>query len=195
MNPDPDYSAAYVILKTSDPHGLEGHGLTFTIGRGNELCVAAVEALAPFVIGCTLESIAADMGAFWRRIVGDSQLRWVGPEKGVIHLATAALVNAVWDLWAKVESKPLWRLLADMTPEEIVMSFGLNTQVQITEPIKTTHRIVMNFYTAKRLFHLLGQVIAQHEAAFGPLELDANRRVRAVPRPSTPPSTLKPGPA
>jgi L-fuconate dehydratase len=120
MNADPDYSAAYVVLHTDADDGLQGHGLTFTIGRGNELCVAAVEALAPFVIGCTLESIAADMGAFWRRIVGDSQLRWVGPEKGVIHLATAAVVNAVWDLWAKVEGKPLWRLLADMTPEEIV---------------------------------------------------------------------------
>jgi L-fuconate dehydratase len=120
MNADPDYSAAYVVLHTDADDGLQGHGLTFTIGRGNELCVAAVEALAPFVIGCTLGSIAADMGAFWRRIVGDSQLRWVGPEKGVIHLATAAVVNAVWDLWAKVEGKPLWRLLADMTPEEIV---------------------------------------------------------------------------
>jgi len=83
----------------------------------------------------------------------------------------------------------------NMTPEELVLSFGMNTQVQITDPIKTTHRIVMNFYTAKRLFHLLGQVIAQHEAAFGPLELDANRRVRSVARPAAPPSTLKPGPA
>jgi len=83
----------------------------------------------------------------------------------------------------------------NMTPEEIVMSFGLNTQVQITEPIKTTHRLVMNFYTAKRLFNLLGQVIGNHEAAFGPLELDAQRRVRVVARPSAPPATLKPGPA
>jgi L-fuconate dehydratase len=120
MNADPDYSAAYVILRTDSPDGLEGHGLTFTIGRGNELCVAAVRALAPFVRGLTLEQIAGDMGAFWRRIVGDSQLRWVGPEKGVIHLATAAVVNAVWDLWAKSEGKPLWKLLADMSPEELV---------------------------------------------------------------------------
>ncbi len=119
MNPDPDYSAAYVVLGT-DRDGLEGHGLTFTIGRGNELCVAAVEALAPLVLGLTLESITADMGAFWRRVVGDSQLRWVGPEKGVLHLATAAVVNAVWDLWAKAEGKPLWKLLVDMTPEELV---------------------------------------------------------------------------
>jgi L-fuconate dehydratase len=120
MNPDPDYSAAYVILHTDAGDGLEGHGLTFTIGRGNELCVAAVAALAPMVQGATLESITADMGRFWRRIVGDSQLRWVGPEKGVLHLATAALVNAVWDLWAKVEGKPLWELLADLGPEELV---------------------------------------------------------------------------
>lgn len=120
MNPDPDYSAAYVILKTDHPGGLEGHGLTFTIGRGNQLCVAAIEALVPLVQGKTLESFTADMGAFWHMITGDSQLRWVGPEKGVIHLATAAVVNAVWDLWAKVEGKPLWQLVADMTPEEFV---------------------------------------------------------------------------
>jgi L-fuconate dehydratase len=118
MNQDPDYSAAYVILKTdADP---KGHGLTFTIGRGNELCVAAIEALAPLVVGETLESFTQDMGAFWRRITGNSQLRWVGPEKGVIHLATGAVVNAVWDLYAKTEGKPLWKLLVDMSPEEIV---------------------------------------------------------------------------
>jgi len=120
MNPDPDYSAAYVVLHTDAADGHEGHGLTFTIGRGNELCVAAVEALAPLVRGMALEEITADMGAFWRRIVGETQLRWVGPEKGVLHLATAALVNAVWDLWAKVEEKPLWKLLADMSPEALV---------------------------------------------------------------------------
>ncbi|MDQ4128335.1 MAG: L-fuconate dehydratase [Actinomycetota bacterium] len=118
MNQAPDYSAAYVILKTDS--NLEGHGLTFTIGRGNELCVAAIDALAPLVVGRTLESFAEDMGAFWRHVTGDSQLRWVGPEKGVIHLATAAVVNAVWDLYAKSEGKPLWKLLSDMSPEELV---------------------------------------------------------------------------
>src|ERR1700730_4544808 len=122
MNPSPDYSAAYVILETDHPAGIEGHGLTFTIGRGNELCVAAIRSLAPLVLGRTLESFIANMGAFWRHITGDSQLRWVGPEKGVIHLATAAIVNAVWDLYAKSENKPLWKLLADMSPEEIVRS-------------------------------------------------------------------------
>jgi L-fuconate dehydratase len=120
MNPDPDYSAAYVILRTDRDDGLEGHGLTFTIGRGNELCVAAAQSLASLVVGLSLDEIAADMGAFWRRMVGDTQLRWVGPEKGVLHLATAAVVNAVWDLWAKVEGKPLWKLLADLSPEELV---------------------------------------------------------------------------
>jgi L-fuconate dehydratase len=120
MNPDPDYSAAYAILETDRPDGLAGHGLTFTLGRGNEVCVAAIEALAPHLEGLTLEEIAADMAGFWRSLVGDSQVRWLGPEKGVIHLATAALVNAVWDLYAKVEGKPLWKLLADMSPEQLV---------------------------------------------------------------------------
>jgi L-fuconate dehydratase len=120
MNPDPDYSAAYVVLRTDGPAGLEGHGMTFTIGRGNELCVAAIRALGPLVVGKTLGSFTDNMGAFWRLVTGDSQLRWVGPEKGVIHLATAAVVNAVWDLWAKAEAKPVWRLLCEMTPQELV---------------------------------------------------------------------------
>ncbi len=119
MNPDPDYSAAYVTLGT-DAEGVEGHGLTFTLGKGNELCVAAVAALAPLVIGRSLSDISANMAAFWRDIACANQLRWVGPEKGVIHLATAAVVNAIWDLWAKVERKPVWRLVADMTPEQFV---------------------------------------------------------------------------
>lgn len=119
MNRDPDYSAAYVILKTDRP-GLEGHGLTFTIGRGNEVCCAAVRALAPLVEGLDLDWIKEDGARFWRRITGDSQLRWIGPDKGAMHLATGAVVNAVWDLWAKAEGKPVWRLVADMRPEEIV---------------------------------------------------------------------------
>jgi L-fuconate dehydratase len=120
MNPDPDYSAAYVVLETDHPAGLEGHGLTFTIGRGTELCVTAVELLSGQVAGRTVEAIASDMAGFWRGLVADSQLRWLGPEKGVVHLATAALVNAVWDLYAKVEGKPLWKLLSDMSPEQLV---------------------------------------------------------------------------
>ncbi|CAM3699498.1 L-fuconate dehydratase [Castellaniella denitrificans] len=119
MNPDPDYSAAYAILRT-DVDGLEGHGLTFTIGRGTEICCAAIEALKPRLVGLDLDWITEDMGRFWRHMTSDSQLRWIGPDKGAIHLATAALVNAVWDLWAKAEGKPVWRLVADMTPEQIV---------------------------------------------------------------------------
>ena len=118
MNPDPDYSAAYVILETDGDH--EGHGLTFTLGRGNELCVAAIESLAPRVVGYSLEEIVSDMGAFWRHVTGDSQLRWVGPDKGVIHLATGAVVNAVWDLWARHEGKPVWQLVNEMTSEQII---------------------------------------------------------------------------
>jgi L-fuconate dehydratase len=115
---DPDYSAAYVILRTDG--GLEGHGLTFTIGRGNEVCAAAIDAFRHLVVGQRLEEITADFAAFWRRLASDSQLRWLGPEKGVIHLALAAIVNAVWDLYAKAERKPVWKLLADMTPRQIV---------------------------------------------------------------------------
>jgi L-fuconate dehydratase len=119
MNPDPDYSAAYVVLETDAP-GLEGHGLTFTIGRGNEICCAAIRAMAHLVVGLDLDWIAADMGRFWRHVTSDSQLRWIGPDKGAIHLATGAVVNAVWDLWAKSVGKPVWQLVADMSPEEIV---------------------------------------------------------------------------
>jgi L-fuconate dehydratase len=118
MHPDPDYSGAYVILRTDD--GMEGHGLAFTIGRGTEVVVAAIEAFRPLVVGLDLEAVLADTAAFWRRLAGDGQLRWLGPEKGVVHLATAAVVNAVWDLYAKREGKPLWKLLAHMTPEQIV---------------------------------------------------------------------------
>lgn len=121
MNAAPDYSAAYVILHTDSDAGIEGHGLTFTIGRGNDICVAAVRALAGFVVGRTLQEITSDMGAFWRHITsGDSQLRWLGPDKGVMHMATAAIVNAIWDLWAKSEGKPVWKLLVDMSPEDLV---------------------------------------------------------------------------
>src|SRR5882724_11939255 len=120
MHPDPDYSAAYVALRTDADDGIEGHGLTFTIGRGTEICVLAAQALAPLVVGRSLEGIENDMAGFWRSLVSDSRLRWLGPEKGVVHLAAAAVVNAIWDLWAKREGKPVWKLLADMSPEQIV---------------------------------------------------------------------------
>jgi L-fuconate dehydratase len=118
MNPDPDYSAAYVILGTDG--ALEGHGLTFTIGRGNEVVVAAIKALESRVIGLELAWIAENPGRFWRHITGDSQLRWIGPDKGAMHLATGAVVNAVWDLLGKEAKKPVWQLVAEMTPEQLV---------------------------------------------------------------------------
>lgn len=116
----PDYSAAYVVLKTDSPAGLEGCGLTFTPGRGTEVVVAGIEALKPMVVGKTVESIFADCRSFWRLLTNDGQLRWLGPEKGVIHLATSAIVNALWDLYAKSQDKPLWKLLADMPPADLV---------------------------------------------------------------------------
>lgn len=119
MNPDPDYSAAYVVLETDQP-GMEGHGLTFTIGRGNEICCAAIEAMRHLVVGLDMAWVTEDMGRFWRHITSDSQLRWIGPDKGAIHLATGAVVNAVWDLWAKQEGVPVWELVSRMSPEEIV---------------------------------------------------------------------------
>jgi len=119
MNPDPDYSAAYVVLKTDG--SLEGHGLTFTIGRGNQICVHAIRAMEHLVVGECLEDITADFGAYWKHVVsGDRQLRWLGPEKGVMHLAAAAIINAIWDLYAKGQGKPLWKLLADMSAHELV---------------------------------------------------------------------------
>ena len=122
MHLDPDYSAAYVILRTDG--GPEGHGLTFTIGRGNEVCALAIEAFRSHVVGQRLSDITQDFGGFWQRLAEDSQLRWLGPEKGVIHLALAAIVNAIWDLHAKHLRKPLWKVLVDMTPQQIVSSIN-----------------------------------------------------------------------
>jgi len=120
MNQDPDYSAAYVVIRTDVDDGLEGHGFAFTIGRGNDVQVAAIQALAPYLVGKGLAELLGDMGATWRLFVHDAQLRWLGPEKGVMHMAIAAVVNALWDLRAKRAGKPLWRLLADLSPAELV---------------------------------------------------------------------------
>ncbi|WP_306319910.1 MULTISPECIES: L-fuconate dehydratase [unclassified Streptomyces] len=120
MNPDPDYSAAYVVLRTDDPDGHEGHGFTFTIGRGNDVQVAAIRALRHHVVGRPIDTLCADPGSLNRDLVGDSQLRWLGPEKGVMHMAIGAVVNAAWDLAAKRAGKPLWRLLAEAEPEWLV---------------------------------------------------------------------------
>jgi L-fuconate dehydratase len=120
MHQKPDYSCAYVVLRTDSDDGIQGCGLTFTNGRGTEVVVAAIRALEFLVVGLTLEEITADMRKFWRSLTSEDQLRWLGPEKGVIHLAAGAIINAVWDLWAKSEGKPLFQLLADLAPEEIV---------------------------------------------------------------------------
>ncbi|WP_380174290.1 L-fuconate dehydratase [Kineococcus sp. DHX-1] len=120
MNPDPDYSAAYLVVGTDDPDGLEGHGFAFTIGRGNDVQVAAIDALAGHLLGRDVEAVLADMGATSKSFVDDSQLRWLGPEKGVMHMAISAVVNALWDLKAKRAGLPLWDLLSRMTPEELV---------------------------------------------------------------------------
>lgn len=120
MNPDPDYSAAYVVLRTDAADGHEGHGFAFTIGRGNEVQVAAIEALSGHLVGRDLDELCADPSTLNRDLIGDSQLRWLGPEKGVMHMAIGAVVNAVWDLAAKRAGLPLWRLLAEAEPEWIV---------------------------------------------------------------------------
>lgn len=148
MNPDPDYSAAYVVLKTNIP-GLEGHGLTFTIGRGNELCVKAIESLSYLIINKSLLSFTQNMGAFWAMITGDSQLRWLGPDKGVIHLAIGAVVNAVWDLYAKAEKKPLWKLLADMAPEEFVACVDFKYITDVITPEEAIEILRQNESTKK----------------------------------------------
>lgn len=118
MNPDPDYSAAYVILKTDGD--IEGHGLTFTIGRGNNIVCAAIEAMRHLVVGLDLDWVRADPGRMWRHLTSDSQLRWIGPDKGAMHLATGAVVNAIWDLLAKESGKPVWQLVGDMSAEEVL---------------------------------------------------------------------------
>ncbi len=120
MNLDPDYSAAYLRIETDAADGFEGHGFVFTIGRGNDVQVAAIDALASHLVGRSVESLLGDMGATWRELVWDSQLRWLGPEKGVMHMAIGAVINALWDLKAKRAGMPLWQLLSRMTPEEIV---------------------------------------------------------------------------
>lgn len=120
MNPDPDYSAAYVVLRTDDPDGLEGHGFCFTIGRGNDVTAAAIRSLRPYVLGRGVDSVTGDLGGLHRELTHDSQLRWLGPEKGVMHMAAGAVINAAWDLAAKRAGQPVWEFLASMSPEQIV---------------------------------------------------------------------------
>ncbi|MEE6464333.1 hypothetical protein FKM82_006232 [Ascaphus truei] len=120
MHTDPDYSAAYVVIETDAGDGLKGHGLTFTLGKGTEIVVCAVKALSAHVVGKELEDIVKNFRDFYRQLTSDGQLRWIGPEKGAVQLATAAVLNAVWDLWAKKEKKPLWKLLVDMSPNQLI---------------------------------------------------------------------------
>lgn len=141
MNPDPDYSAAYVVVHTDAADSLEGHGFTFTIGKGNEVVCAAIKALEPLVIGKDTVEVFANMGTFWRSLSNANQIRWIGPEKGVIHLATAAVVNAVWDLYAKVEGKPLWKLLSDMSPEELVSICDFRYVTDVLTPDEAIERL------------------------------------------------------
>lgn len=139
VNKNPDYSAAYCILETDG--SLRGHGLTFTLGRGTELCVRALQYLSRYVEGRTLSSLTNDLGAFSRQLTEDDQFRWLGPEKGVIHLATAALINAVWDLYARVEQKPLWKLLAEMPPEEVVRAIDFRYITDAITPEEALARL------------------------------------------------------
>lgn len=137
MNASPDYSLAYVIVRTSDQ--MEGHGFTFTIGRGTEIVVSAIDSLKSFLLGSEVEALLADLGALWMRLVGDSQFRWLGPDKGVIHLAASALMNAVWDLYGKLSHKPLWRLLVDLEPEHLVSTIpfvGLEDVIDESEALE-----------------------------------------------------------
>jgi len=147
VNVDPDYSATYITLETDDPGGLRGYALTFTNGRGNEVSVAAVQALKHHVLGRTLESITEDFAGFWLGITSDSQVRWLGPEKGVIHLAAGALVNAVWDLYARSERKPVWKLLVDMSPEQLVSCIPFRHITDALTPPEAIDILRRNFST------------------------------------------------
>jgi L-fuconate dehydratase len=140
MNPDPDYSAAYAILRTDEPD-CEGHGFAFTIGHGTQIVVEAIRALEPLVVGQDTDAMFADMGAFYRQLTGISQLRWLGPEKGVVHLATSAVLNAAWDLFARTRAVPLWRLLAEFTPEQLVELVDFRYLTDVLTPERALERL------------------------------------------------------
>ena len=182
VNIDPDYSATYVILETDSPQRLRGYGLAFTNGRGNEVCVAAVQALKHHVLGRTLESLTENFGAFWNEIASDSQVRWLGPEKGVIHLATAALVNAVWDLYAKTAGKPLWKLLVDMTAEQIVACIPFRHITDALTPADATEILKRNEATkAAREQQILSSGYPAYTTSAGWLGY-SDEKVRALVR-------------
>src|SRR3989440_1785893 len=182
MNAAPDSSAAYVVLRPDDPRCLEGHGLTFPIGRGNELCCAAARSLGSKLVGRSLESLAADMGGFWDLMTGDSQYRWLGPEKGVVHLATAAVVNAVWDLYAKTAGKPLWKLLVDMTAEQIVACIPFRHITDALTPADATEMLKRNEATkAAREQQILSSGYPAYTTSAGWLGY-SDEKVRALVR-------------
>ena len=154
MNEAPDYSATYVTVETSA--GDQGHGMTFTIGRGNELCVAGVETLSKLLIGHNVDDMFADMGGVWKAITSDSQMRWVGPEKGVIHLASAAIINAIWDLYSKALKKPVWQVLADMSPEDTVKLVDWTYLRDALDPAEALERLQEKFSgRAERTKHMM----------------------------------------
>lgn len=180
MNPDPDYSAAYAVVRT-DVDGLTGHGLTFTIGRGNELCVAAVRSLAPSVLGLELEQVRTDLRGFWRRVTADSQLRWVGPEKGVIHMAAGALVNAVWDLLAKAEGKPLWRMVSEWSPQQIAAAIdfrGIEDALSEGEAVERLQEHALR--RKQRLAQVVADGVQAYTTSTGWLGYDDERVRRLV---------------
>jgi L-fuconate dehydratase len=162
MNPDPDYSAAYVVMRTDQP-GLAGYGLAFTIGRGNDVQKAAIDALADHVIGLDLEEIIDDLGGFSMRMVGDSQLRWLGPEKGVMHMAIGAVVNAAWDLAARMAGKPLWRFIADMTPEQLVATIDFR---YLTDALTPEEALTMLHAAAPGKAKRIEQLLAEGYPAY-----------------------------
>ncbi|XP_053098914.1 mitochondrial enolase superfamily member 1 isoform X3 [Hemicordylus capensis] len=149
MHPDPDYSAAYVVIETDAPDGLKGYGLTFTLGKGTEVVVCAVNALSVHVVNKDLDEIIGNFRGFYRQLTSDGQLRWIGPEKGAVHLATSAILNAVWDLWAKQERKPLWKLLVDMDPKQLLSCIDFR---YITDALteKEAYMILQNGLTGKK---------------------------------------------
>jgi L-fuconate dehydratase len=162
MNPDPDYSAAYVIMRT-DHHGLAGYGLAFTIGRGNDVQKAAIDALSHHVVGLDLDDVIDDLGGFSKRLIGDSQLRWLGPEKGVMHMAIGAVVNAAWDLAARVAGKPLWRFIADMTPEQLVATIDFR---YLTDALTPEEALTMLHAAVPGKSRRLQQLLAEGYPAY-----------------------------
>src|SRR2546425_6031533 len=182
VNIDPDYSATYVILETDSPQGLRGYGLAFTNGRGNEVCVAAVQALKHHVLGRTLESLTENFGAVWNETGSDGQVGGLGPEKGVMRRATAALVNAVGDLYAKTEGKPLWKLLVDMTAEQIVACIPFGHITDALTPADATEILKRNEATkAAREQEILSSGYPAYTTSAGWLGY-SDEKVRALVR-------------